>query len=66
MEDRKMKKYIKPAIDIEKYGLTMEIMAGTTPQPQPKDTADGEASNKGFMGDSDDDLIFNRTNLWED
>ena len=60
-----MKKYIKPAIDIEKFGITMEIMAGTTPQPG-TGLADGEAANQGIMSDSDDEFPFNGRNLWDE
>ena len=61
-----MKKYIKPVIEIEEYGIAMEILAGTTPQPGGNDQADGEAANRGHMGDSDIDFLNTSNNLWDE
>ena len=60
-----MKKYIKPAIEVEVSGITMNIMAGSPP-PIGNGLGDGEAANQGVMSDSEDLFNLDKGNLWDE
>ena len=64
-----MKKYIQPAIEIEKLYSTIGILdaSNTDNTPQPgTGLADGEAANQGFMSDLEENFSNGGGSLWDE